>query len=80
VNDQERALALAWADPAFARRVQDIADMAAGYHDMTDAQKEAFDQMVRAACDVQPELRVALMSLGTLPKCALDDPHDEPVQ
>jgi hypothetical protein len=64
MNEDEAALALAWADPAFARRVQDIADLAASYHDMTTGQQEAFDQTVRAACDVQPELRAALARSG----------------
>lgn len=79
MNDEE-LLVMAYADPETSRRIQDIADLAASYHDMTTGQQEAFDQTVRAACDVQPELRVVLMSLGTLPKRALDDPHDEPVQ
>jgi hypothetical protein len=64
VNDEE--LALAWADPVFARRVQDIADLAASYHDMTTIQQEAFDQTVRAACDVQPVLRAALVACGVV--------------
>jgi hypothetical protein len=46
----EELLVMAYADPETSRRIQDIADLAASYHDMTTGQQEAFDQMVRAAC------------------------------
>jgi hypothetical protein len=52
----EQELALAYADPAQSKRITDIADMAAGYHDMTDAQKEAFGETVTSAAAADSSL------------------------
>jgi hypothetical protein len=69
----EQELALAYADPAQAKRITDIADMAAGYHDMTDAQKEAFGETVTSAAAADPSLAAVLESLGLI-KASTTDP------
>jgi hypothetical protein len=69
----EQELALAYADPAQSKRITDIADMAAGYHDMTDAQKEAFGETVTSAAAADSSLAAVLESLGII-KASTTDP------
>lgn len=73
MTGQEQLLALAYADPATSDRVNQIAEMAAGYDDMTKAQQQAFEQTVLSAAATDPALAAMLESLGLIKK-DINDP------
>lgn len=65
-DELQQSISLAYADPATAKRITDIADMAAGYSDMSDASKAAFEQTVTSAAALDPALAAVLESLGLI--------------
>ena len=64
--EQEQLLALAWADQDLSTRATDIADMAANYDQMSDAQKTAFDSLITEAAAADPVLKEMLISMGLI--------------
>jgi hypothetical protein len=71
--EAELEVQLAWADSDIAGRANEIADMAAQFGNMDDAQKAAFESMVESAAATDPQLAALLESLGII-KQDLDDP------
>jgi len=72
LDEANQTIALGWADMGLADQATQIADMAAGWGDMSDAQQTAFEEMVTSAAAMDPVLAAMLEDMGLIKKSATD--------
>jgi hypothetical protein len=72
LDEANQTIALGWADQGLADQVTQIADMAAGWGDLSTAQQDAFEEMVTSAAAMDPVLAAMLEDLGLIKASATD--------
>jgi hypothetical protein len=72
LDEANQTIALGWADQGLADQVTQIADMAAGWGDLSTAQQQAFEEMVTSAAAMDPVLAAMLEDLGLIKASATD--------